>query len=210
MSEEFRRRIFEPFSQERTDARSVYTGTGLGMSIVKGLVDAMGGMIDVQSAPNVGTTFTVTLPFRIAAESEIKSTPETAEANIEGKHLLLAEDNELNAEIAVSLLEDAGATVTVAENGKAAVEAVEEHAAGTYDAILMDIMMPVMNGFEATKKIRKMQDFRKAFIPIIAMTANAFDEDKQKALDAGMNAHVSKPIELPLLLKTLAEVMKNG
>lgn len=208
MSEEFQKHLFEPFSQEHTDARSVYNGTGLGMSIVKGLVDAMGGTIEVKSKPDVGSTFTITLPFEAADEESIQKKNRTVITDIEDRKILLAEDNELNAEIATEILEDEGATVTLVTDGQQAVDMMKAKPAGTFDVILMDIMMPVMNGYEATKEIRKLDDPGKAFIPIIAMTANAYEEDRQNAFKAGMNGHIAKPIDIPKLLETLTEILK--
>ena len=206
MSEEFLKHIFEPFVQEKNDARSVYHGTGLGMTIVKRLVESMGGAIEVTSKEGVGSKFVITIPFEIApmpAEQTVKINLESA--NIKGVKLLLAEDNELNAEIAKTLLSDEGAEVTVVENGKEAVELFESSEPGTFDAILMDIMMPEMDGLTAAKTIRAMDREDAKTIPIIAMTANAFAEDAQKCFDAGMNAHLAKPIEIE---KVIAAIVK--
>lgn len=196
MSKGFVEHIFEPFSQERCDARSTYQGTGLGMAIVKSLVDKMGGTIDIESTEGKGSTFIVTLPFEIAEAPEIGNVEtEENEASIQNLRILLVEDNELNMEIAQFLLEDAGAVVTKAFDGKQAVDIFGNNPAGTFDVILMDVMMPMMNGIEATKAIRLMNRSDARMIPIIAMTANAFEEDRQATKNAGMNAHLSKPLD---------------
>ncbi len=207
MSREFLEHIFDPFTQENTDARSVYQGTGLGMAIAKGLVERMHGSIRVNSAEGVGSTFVVTIPFAIAPAAEVQKVKESAaeQADIHGLHLLLAEDNELNAEIAQTLLEDAGATVTVVKDGQQALDLFEEKPIGTFDVILMDMMMPVMDGLAATKAIRALARPDAKTIPILAMTANAFDEDAQKCLAAGMNAHLSKPINIQKVVSTIAK-----
>ena len=208
MSPEFLQHIFEPFSQEHSDARSIYRGAGLGMSIVKALVEKMGGSIEVASQEGVGSTFTITIPFDIASKDAIAQ-PEAplTSASIRGLHLLLAEDNDLNAEIAQALLEDAGATVTLTINGQEALRLFERQPAGTFDAILMDVMMPVMDGLTATRAIRALRRPDAGTIPIIAMTANAFSEDKQAALDAGMNDHIAKPINMNVLVPTIRKYL---
>lgn len=204
MSKEFLARVFEPFAQEKNDARSIYQGTGLGMTIVKNLVEKMNGTITVTSQEGVGSTFVITLPFEIAPEAAFEPKETAAEkADIHGMKLLLAEDNELNAEIAQTLLEDAGASVTLVGDGQQAVDSFRNSPAGTYDAILMDIMMPVMDGLTATKAIRALERPDAKTIPIIAMTANAFSEDMQKSYDVGMNFHLSKPIDMAELEKIL-------
>ena len=211
MSEEFLAHIFDPFSQEHTDARSVYNGTGLGMSIVKNLIDAMGGSISVTSEEGVGSEFVITLPFEIAdvlPESREEEAAADA-ADVNGLHLLLAEDNELNAEIAKTLLADRGITVDIAWDGRQALEMFENRPSGTYDAILMDVMMPHMDGLSATRAIRALERADAKTIPIIAMTANAFDEDAQKCFEAGMNAHLSKPLRIEKLVATVAKFCRK-
>ena len=209
MKPEFLEHIFEPFAQERTDARSIYRGTGLGMSIVKSLIDRMGGTIEVTSEEGVGSTFRIKLSFRIAAKEElIEKKERLKEGSVEGLHLLMAEDNELNAEIAKLQLEEAGAEVTVVKDGQKAVELFEKLPAATFDAILMDIMMPVMDGLSATRAIRALEREDAGEIPIIAMTANAFEEDEKKSLEAGMNAHLSKPLKIELVVATIADLVK--
>ena len=204
MSKEFIQHIFEPFSQEHTDARSVYQGTGLGMSIVKNLLDKMNGSIEIVSDPGLGSTFTITIPFEIAPAEEFSGSADSQSAGIRGLHFLLAEDNELNAEIAQTLLADEGAATTLASNGKEALELFKSNPPGTFDAILMDMMMPVMDGLFATRSIRALDRPDAAEIPIIAMTANAFSEDAKRCIDAGMNAHLSKPLQMDLVVSTIA------
>lgn len=207
MTREFLEHIFDPFSQEHTDARSVYHGTGLGMAIVKSLVDQMGGTIEVTSVEGEGSTFTITLPFSIAAETgetEIPADGVEEPVDIRGLHILLAEDNELNAEIAQVLLGDAGVTITVARDGQEAVDIFSSRPQGTFDGILMDIMMPVMDGLTATETIRALERPDAGTIPIIAMTANAFGEDVRKCLDAGMNDHLAKPLQMEKVTAVIA------
>ena len=207
MSKEYKEHIFEPFSQERQYIGSTHHGIGLGMSIVKGLIEKMGGSIEVESEEGVGSTFIIKIPFKIASAPD-KVNWQTSETKIDGLNLLLVEDNELNAEIAETLLSDEGAVVTVAKNGLQAVNIFKEKPEGSFDAILMDIMMPVMDGLTATKKIRTLNHPDAKKIPIIAMTANAFKEDKEKCLAAGMNAHLAKPIEIKNLKKVLCEQIR--
>ena len=211
MSPDFVDHIFEPFTQEKQDARSYYHGTGLGMTITKELVDRMGGSITVTSQLGVGSTFVITLPFEIAPSPE--QTPDAHAApdiSIAGCKLLLVEDNALNAEIAQILLTDEGATVTVVTDGKQAVEIVQNNPPDTFDAVLMDVMMPVMNGIDAAKTIRSLNRPDAKTLPIIAMTANAFYEDAQKCLAAGMNAHLAKPLQIKKVKQTIAEWVKNN
>ena len=204
MSREYQEHIFEPFSQEREDARSTQQGIGLGMAIVKGLIEKMGGTIEVKSEEGVGSTFIIRIPFKLAPTPDtVKKT--AAQMDISGLNLLLVEDNELNAEIAEMLLSDEGANLKVARDGLQAVRMFQEKAEGYFDAILMDIMMPVMDGLTATKTIRSLKHPDADTIPIIAMTANAFREDKEKCLAAGMNAHLAKPIKIENVKKILCE-----
>lgn len=210
MSQEFQKHIFEPFERERTSTVSKVEGSGIGMGIVKKLVGLMGGTVEVESKIGVGSTFTVTIPCRIASQEETQAKRDTTSSDkksLSGTKILLAEDNDLNAEIAVELLQEEGCTVDRAKDGVECVDMLEKAANGTYQLILMDIQMPVMNGYDAAKKIRRMDDPPKADIPIIAMTANAFSEDKQAALDAGMNDHVSKPINMNILVPTIKKYL---
>lgn len=207
MSEEFQQHLFEPFTQENTDARSTYGGTGLGMAITKSLVDKMGGSITFESKLNVGTTYFIVIPFPVDEEKReeqiVKAPVEIS--SLQGRKVLLAEDNELNMEIAEFLLENAGILVTRAYNGQEALERFEQSEMNEFDAILMDVMMPVMDGYEATKAIRALKREDAKTIPILAMTANAFAEDRRKALIAGMNEHLTKPLESERVLHTLAK-----
>ena len=207
MSKEYKEHIFEPFSQERQYIGSAHHGIGLGMSIVKGLIEKMDGSIEVESEEGVGSTFIIKIPFKIASTPD-KVNKQTSELKIDGLNLLLVEDNELNAEIAETLLSDEGAAVTVAKDGSQAFNIFKEKPEGSFDAILMDIMMPVMDGLTATKKIRTLNHPDAKKIPIIAMTANAFKEDKEKCLAAGMNAHLAKPIEIENVKKVLCEQIR--
>ena len=210
MSQEFQKHIFEPFERERTSTVSKVEGSGIGMGIVKKLVGLMGGTVEVESKIGVGSTFTVTIPCRIASEDEIQAKREINPSDQKclcGTRILLTEDNDLNAEIATELLQEEGCTVDRAKDGVECVDMLEKAANGTYQLILMDIQMPVMNGYDATKKIRRMDDPQKANIPIVAMTANAFSEDKQVALDAGMNDHIAKPINMSVLVPTLRKYL---
>ena len=210
MSQEFQKHIFEPFERERTSTVSKVEGSGIGMGIVKKLVGLMGGTVEVESKIGVGSTFTVTIPCRIASEDETQAKRETNPSDQKclcGTRILLTEDNDLNAEIATELLQEEGCTVDRAKDGVECVDMLEKAANGTYQLILMDIQMPVMNGYDAAKKIRRMDDPQKANIPIIAMTANAFTEDRQAALDAGMNDHIAKPINMNVLVPTLRKYL---
>ena len=215
MTKEFQQEIFESFTRERNTTESKVVGTGLGMSIVKKLVDLMDGVVAVDSAPGKGSTFTVTVELRIADNPEqvlekSHSDDTVGEDDLTGKCILMAEDNDLNAEIAISILEDAGAKVERASDGVECVNMVTGTKAGHYDLILMDIQMPNLNGYDAARRIRKLDDSVKASIPIIAMTANAFDEDRKNALDAGMNGHLAKPIDINIMARTLSEVFNSA
>ena len=210
MSQEFQKHIFEPFERERTSTVSKVEGSGIGMGIVKKLVGLMGGTVEVESKIGVGSKFTVTIPCRIASEDETQAKRETGSSDkksLSGTKILLAEDNDLNAEIATELLQEEGCTVDRAKDGVECVDMLEKAANGTYQLILMDIQMPVMNGYDAARKIRRMDDPQKAGIPIIAMTANAFTEDRQAALDVGMNDHIAKPINMNVLVPTLRKYL---
>lgn len=222
MSEEFIEHIFEPFSREQTSTVSGIEGTGLGMAIVKKIVDRMGGTIAVKSRQGEGTEVRVILLFKVSsrvAECETKVFKKTGQMKIlsergnsenllKGKKILLAEDNELNREIVVELLKEAGFILDTAEDGTIAVEKMQKAKPGQYDLILMDIQMPIMDGYEAVRQIRKLKNPETANIPIVAITANAFEEDRQKALEAGMNEHVSKPIDMERLLEIMKKVLK--
>lgn len=209
MSEEFLKHIFEPFVQEHSDARTVYSGTGLGMSIVKKIIDRMNGTIVVTSKEGEGSTFVITLPFEIAEKPEEIPAEMDGEVNIAGLHLLLAEDNELNAEIARTLLEDEGAITTIVNDGQQAVDIFSRNKPGSFDAILMDIMMPEMDGLSATKAIRALDREDAKTIPIIAMTANAFDEDEKKCMEAGMNAHLVKPLDIQKMKEAVCRYLNK-
>lgn len=207
ISESYLNNIFEEFSKEHSSTESKIEGAGLGMAIVKNLVDFLNGEIQIESAVGKGTKITVTLPFKIASEKDIdaplREAKELQERDFSNKRVLLAEDNELNAEIAMAILKEAGIIVDRAENGRECIQMLQDAAPDYYNAVLMDIQMPIMNGYEATREIRGMNDPRKAEIPVIAMTANAFDEDRRNSLIAGMNAHLAKPIDVQELFKTL-------
>ena len=208
MTEEFQQYIFEPFAQEHTGSRTKFAGTGLGMPISKKLIEKMGGTITFESEEGVGTTFVIRVPFRIDTDrSGRMETGERQEASIRGMHILLAEDNELNMEIAEFLLQNEGAVVTKAWNGQEAVELFEKSRPGEFDVILMDIMMPVMNGHEAVKRIRSLDREDANVIPVIAMTANAFTEDRLKAKEAGMDEHIAKPVDVELLVKVIHKLV---
>ena len=209
MSEEFQKCVFEPFAQEHTGSRTKFAGTGLGMSIAKNLIEKMGGSISFESEEGVGTTFVIRVPFKINLEADKRvEQGDVSEKSIKGLHILLVEDNELNMEIAEFVLQNGGADVTKAWNGKEAVELFRKSEPGGFDAILMDIMMPVMNGYEATKMIRSLDREDAKTIPIIAMTANAFMEDRQKAKEAGMNEHIVKPVDVELLIKVIHKLVE--
>ncbi len=209
MTEEFQKHIFEPFAQEHTGSRTKFAGTGLGMAITKKLIEKMGGTITFESEEGAGTTFVIRVPFRIDTDrSGRPETGEKTEVSIRGRHILLAEDNELNMEIAEFLLQNEGAVVTKAWNGQEAVQIFEKSGPGEFDVILIDIMMPVMNGYEAAKRIRSLDREDAQVIPIIAMTANAFTEDRMRAKEAGMNEHVAKPVDGKLLVKVIHELVE--
>lgn len=211
MSADYLPHIFEEFTREHNSTDVKIEGTGLGMSIVKKLVDLMGGTIDVESELGKGTTFTVRIKHRIAQKSDMLNVdmPDLTDVDFKGKRILLVEDNELNAEIAVEILQEADLVVERAEDGLCCVEMIEAAPAGYYDLVLMDIQMPRMNGYEATRAIRKMEDKKKANITILAMTANAFEEDKREALASGMNAHLAKPIEVDKLIMVLKSCLNS-
>ena len=208
MTEKFQKCVFEPFAQEHTGSRTKFAGTGLGMSISKKLVEKMGGTITFESEEGAGTTFVIRVPFKIDMDvDKSKEQKDLSEKTIKGLRILLAEDNELNMEIAEFMFQKEGAEVTKAWNGLEAVEIFEKSSPGEFDVILMDIMMPVMNGYKATKRIRSMNREDAKTIPIIAMTANAFTEDRLKAKEAGMDEHISKPVDGDLLVKVIHELL---
>ena len=210
MTEAFQKRIFEPFAQEHAGSRTKFAGTGLGMPITKKLVEKMGGTISFESKEGTGTTFVIRIPFQIDADMKDRNeTEEKTETSIQGLHVLLTEDNELNMEIAEFVLQNEGAVVTKAWNGQKAVDIFRKSRPGEFDAILMDIMMPVMNGYEAAKMIRSLDREDAKVIPIIAMTANAFTEDKMRAKEAGMDEHIAKPVDGKLLVKVINELVKR-
>ena len=211
MTEAFQKRIFEPFAQEHAGSRTKFAGTGLGMPITKKLVVKMGGTISFESKEGTGTTFVIRIPFQIDADMKDRTeTEEKTETSIQGLHVLLTEDNELNMEIAEFVLQNEGAVVTKAWNGQKAVDIFRKSRPGEFDAILMDIMMPVMNGYEAAKMIRSLDREDAKVIPIIAMTANAFTEDKMRAKEAGMDEHIAKPVDGKLLVKVINELVKRN
>ena len=212
MSEEYLPHIFEEFSREHTTTENKVAGTGLGLPIVKSMIELMGGSIQVESTQGVGTKFTVDISFDMASEADvyrdqISEQPDVLE-KLEGKRILLAEDNDLNAEIAIELLAEEKIVVDRAKDGAECLDKLEKAVPGYYDMILMDIQMPVMDGYDAAARIRRMKDEKKASIPIIAMTANAFAEDRQKAISMGMNDHVAKPIDMNVLLPVIAKYIK--
>ena len=210
MSREFMQHIFDAFSRERTVSVNGIQGTGLGMAITKNIVDMMGGTIKVNSEEGRGSTFTVTLKFPLADES-VQYVPQsnTEQCDYSNKRILLVEDNELNREIAMALLEETGITIDVATDGIEAVEIINEAPESYYDLILMDIQMPRMDGYTATREIRTLSNNNKANIPIVAMTANAFEEDRKKAFEVGMNGHIAKPIDLSAIVSTLNPILKK-
>ena len=211
MTEAFQKRIFEPFAQEHAGSRTKFAGTGLGMPITKKLVEKMGGTISFESKEGTGTTFVIRIPFQIDADMKDRNeTEEKTETSIQGLHVLLTEDNELNMEIAEFVLQNEGAVVTKAWNGQKDVDIFRKSRPGEFDAILMDIMMPVMNGYEAAKMIRSLDREDAKVIPIIAMTANAFTEDKMRAKEAGMDEHIAKPVDGKLLVKVINELVKRN
>ena len=212
MSKEYLPTLFEPFSREHNTTIGKVGGTGLGMSVVKRMIDLMGGSIEVKSELGKGTVFTFTLMHKIADEKYYSKKIETADVsdtgeNLHGKHVLLAEDNDLNAEIAIAVLEEIGLIIERVEDGIQCVNRIEQMPSGTYDLILMDIQMPNMDGYKATQCIRRLDDKKKSEIPIIAMTANAFEEDKKRAFDAGMNGHIAKPIDIDKLEEVILSVL---
>ena len=213
MSEEYLPHIYEEFSREHTTTENKVPGTGLGLPIIKSMIELMGGSIQVESRRGIGTKFTVDLSFDIASKEEVYGSQDTIKSSaihtIKGKRILLVEDNELNAEIAKTVLEDVGALITRAENGQQAVELFKEKPAGTFDAILMDLMMPVMDGYTATRKIRSLEHSDAKTIPIIAMTANAFQEDAEKCIAVGMNAHLAKPLDIEKMMITICRLVKK-
>ena len=211
MTEAFQKRIFEPFAQEHAGSRTKFAGTGLGMPITKKLVEKMGGTISFESKEGTGTTFVIRIPFRIDTDRKDRTeTEEKTETSIQGLHVLLTEDNELNMEIAEFVLRNEGTVVTKAWNGQEAVDIFRKSSPGEFDVILMDIMMPVMNGYEAAKMIRSLDREDAKVIPIIAMTANAFIEDRMRAKEAGMDEHIAKPVDGKLLVKVINELVKHN
>ena len=211
MTEAFQKRIFEPFAQEHAGSRTKFAGTGLGMPITKKLVEKMGGTISFESKEGTGTTFVIRIPFRIDTDRKDRTeTEEKMETSIQGLHVLLTEDNELNMEIAEFVLQNEGTVVTKAWNGQEAVDIFRKSSPGEFDVILMDIMMPVMNGYEAAKMIRSLDREDAKVIPIIAMTANAFIEDRMRAKEAGMDEHIAKPVDRKLLVKVINELVKHN
>ena len=209
MTDEFQKHIFEPFAQEHTGSRTKFTGTGLGMPITKKLVEKMGGTVTFESEKGVGTTFVIRVPFKIDPDADKREEQtDASEKSIKGLHILLAEDNELNMEITEFVLQNEGADLTKAWDGQEAVELFRNSEPGEFDVILMDIMMPVMNGYEATKMIRSLDREDAKKIPIIAMTANAFTEDRIKAKEAGMDEHIAKPVDMELLIKVIHKLVK--
>ena len=213
MSADFKETIFDPFTRAESSVTNKIQGTGLGMAITRNLVEAMGGTIDVESEPGQGSCFEVLIDLKIAENRTVALAAQEGERDgniLQGMRFLCAEDNELNAEILTELLKIEGAECTICENGEEILKVFEQSAPGDYDMILMDIQMPVLNGYEATKAIRRSSHKLAKTIPIIAMTANAFSEDIQHSLAAGMNAHVSKPVEMKVLEKTIRSIKSGG
>ena len=212
ISEEYLPHIYEEFSREHTSTENKVPGTGLGLSIIKSMIELMGGSIQVESRQGIGTKFTVDLSFDMASKEEVYGSRNAIKTSaihtIKGKRILIAEDNELNAEIAKTVLEDVGALVTRVEDGQQAVELFKEKPAGTFDAILMDLMMPVIDGYTATREIRSLERSDSKTIPIIAMTANAFQEDAEKCIAVGMNAHLAKPLDVEKVMITICHLVK--
>ena len=210
MSEEYLPHIYEEFSREHSTTENKVPGTGLGLPIIKSMIELMGGSIQVESRQGIGTKFTIDLSFDIALKEEVYGSEDTIESSaihtIKGKRILLVEDNELNAEIAKTVLEDVGALITRAENGQQALELFKEKPAGTFDVILMDLMMPVMDGYTATRKIRELERSDAKTVPIIAMTANAFQEDAEKCIAVGMNTHLTKPLDIEKIKNTIKDI----
>ena len=208
MSEEFQKHIFEPFTQEQKGGGSKFGGTGLGMPITRNLIEKMDGTITFESEKGKGTVFVVTIPFKVAPDMQNQEEKQVVlEDSIKGLNLLLVEDNELNMEVAEFIIKNEGATVTKAWNGQEALRIFEKSSPGEFDAILMDVMMPVMSGYEATKQIRSLDREDAKEIPIIAMTANAFAEDRIKSKEAGMSEHIAKPIDMKLLVRVIAQLV---
>ena len=213
MSEEYLPHVYEEFSREHTTTENKVQGTGLGLSIIKSMIELMDGNIQVESRQGIGTKFTVDFSFDIALKEEVYGNQNTMKPpaihTIKGTRILLVEDNELNAEIAKTVLEDDGALVTRVEDGQQAVELFKEKPEGTFDAILMDLMMPVMDGYTATKEIRSLERSDAKTIPIIAMTANAFQEDAEKCIAVGMNAHLAKPLDIEKVMITICHLVEK-
>ena len=225
MSEEFRKTIFEPFTREKTSTVSGIQGTGLGMAIAKNIIDMMGGVITVNSSEGEGSEFVIEIPCKYGGgitshdtsgtsdgsitDVDINSTNEEENMDFSGKRVLLAEDNQLNQILAENILTSVGLTVEIVGDGTEAVERMKAASAGYYDIILMDIQMPQMDGYEATRQIRALDDKEKSGIPIVAVTANVFEEDRQIAMNAGMNGHMAKPYDVPEIMKTLKELLNS-
>ena len=209
IGKEFKKVIFEAFTRERSSTVSGIQGTGLGMAITKNIVDMMGGTIEVESTEGQGSEFIVNIPCKISDNTAKNSKQHNRKETFEGKRILLAEDNELNQQIATAILEGAGFAVDIAQDGNEAVDMVREHRTGYYDVVLMDIQMPYKDGYQATREIRAFEDKEKAAVPVLAVTANAFEEDRANAMEAGMNGHLAKPYNVPKMLETLSEILGN-